>query len=48
MVIVCVGKRVTLVAVEGEFPLGMIEPDDRIAREVLNHRLIDVRVIKKS
>jgi hypothetical protein len=47
MVIVCVGKRVTLVAVEGEFPLGIIEPEDRIAREISDHQLIGVRVVKK-
>jgi hypothetical protein len=48
MVIVCVGKRVTLVALEGEFPLGVIEPEDRIAQEISDHRLIDVRVIRRS
>jgi hypothetical protein len=47
MVIVAVGGRVTLVAVEGEFPLGVVEDDDRIAREVSGHRLVSVRVVKK-
>jgi hypothetical protein len=47
MVIVCVGKRVTLVAVEGEFPLGNVEADDQIARDVSGHRLVGVRVVKK-
>ncbi len=47
MVIVAVGRRVTLVAVEGEFPLGAMGDDDRIAREVSDHRLVKVRLVKK-
>jgi hypothetical protein len=48
MVIVSVGKRVTLVAVEGEFPLGIVEPEDRIAREISGHRLLGVRVVRNA
>jgi hypothetical protein len=47
MVIVCVGKRVTLIAAEGEFPLGIVEAEDRIARDISGHRLLGVRVIRK-
>ena len=47
MVIVTVGRRVTLVAVEGEFPLGIKKDDDRIARQISNHRLVSVRLVKK-
>jgi len=48
MVIVAVGRLVTLVAVEGDFPRGVMADDDRIAREVFDHRLVSVRLVKKQ
>jgi hypothetical protein len=42
-VIVCVGKRMTLIAPEGEFPLGEVADDDRIMCEFSGNRLVLVK-----
>lgn len=47
-VLVCIGTREILVAPEGEFPLGDVAPDDRIAREFSGGKLIGVKVIKAA
>jgi hypothetical protein len=48
MVIVCVGKKFTLIAKEGEFPLGEVEKDDKIVRHFSGGRLVAARVAKAS
>jgi hypothetical protein len=45
-VIVCVTNRVTMVAPEGEFPLGEVADDDQIVREFSGDRLVSVRLSK--
>jgi len=45
-VIVCVGSKMTVVAPEGEFPLGDVGDDDLIGREFSGHKLVGVRVMK--
>jgi len=44
--IVCVGSKMTIVAPEGEFPLGEISDDDQIIRELSGQKLVGVRVVK--
>ena len=41
-----VGEQLTLVAPEGEFRLGEVHDDDRIASELSGSRLMEVRAIK--
>jgi hypothetical protein len=45
-IIVSVGEQLTLVAPEGEFRLGEVPDDDRIASELSGSRLMEFRVIK--
>jgi hypothetical protein len=45
-IVVCVLNRMTLVAPEGEFPLGDVMDDDRIIREFSSDRLVSVRLSK--
>jgi hypothetical protein len=45
---VMVGMNVTLVAPEGEFPLGVMREDDRIHMEFSGTRLARVRLVKNS
>jgi hypothetical protein len=45
-VIISVGAKMTLVAPEGEFPLGEVGDNDRIVREFSGQMLASVRVVK--
>jgi hypothetical protein len=47
-VMICVGKELTLVAPEGEFPIGEMRPDDRLVANFVGDRLVGVRVAKKG
>jgi hypothetical protein len=47
-VMVCVGKESTLVAPEGEFPLGEVRADDRLIADFVGDRLVGVRIAKKG
>jgi hypothetical protein len=47
-VIVCVGKRMTLIAPEGEFPLGEVSDDDRIICEFSGDRMVRASIQKKN
>jgi hypothetical protein len=48
MVIVVHGESTTLVAPEGEFPLGKVDPDQRIVQQFQGTRLVNVRLIHKD
>ena len=48
MVVVCVGKKFTLITKEGEFPLGEVEKDDKIVRHFSGRGLVAARVVKAS
>ena len=43
---ICAGNRLTLVAPEGEFPLGEVTGDARIVREYSGNRVVGVRIVK--
>jgi len=43
---VCVGRRMTVIAPEGEFPLGEVGNDDQIIREYSGKRLVGIRLVK--
>lgn len=45
---VCVGNKTTLIAPEGEFPLGELHGDDRIITKFTGSRFTGVRVVKAS
>jgi hypothetical protein len=47
-IVVAVGNRLTVIAAEGEFPLGEFNDGDRISREFSRGRLVGVRVVKAS
>jgi hypothetical protein len=47
-VFIVVNESSTLVAPEGEFPLGKVDPDDRVVQEMRGTRLVNVRVIRKD
>jgi hypothetical protein len=47
-VLIVVSESSTLVAPEGEFPLGKVDPDDRIVQEMRGTRLVNVRLIRKD
>ena len=46
IVIVCVGAKMTIIAPEGEFPLGEVGDDDRIAQKFSGRKLVGVSVVK--
>jgi hypothetical protein len=45
-VIILVGAASTLVSIDGEFPLGIVNDNERIVREFAGKRLVRVRVVK--
>lgn len=45
-VVILVGDRITLIAPEGEFYLGVFAEDDTIVREYSNGRLVGARLTK--
>lgn len=47
-VFVVVNESSTLVAPEGEFPLGKVGPDDRIVQQFQGARLVNVRLDQKG
>jgi hypothetical protein len=47
-VIVYVGKNLTMVAPEGEFPIGELRADEAIASEFVDGRLVRVWATKKG
>jgi hypothetical protein len=47
-VLIVVSESSTLVAPEGEFPLGKVGPDDRIVQEMRGTRLVNVRLLRKD
>jgi hypothetical protein len=46
IVVVYVGKRGTLITPDAEFPLGDVEADDQIVRELSGGRVVAARVVK--
>jgi hypothetical protein len=48
IVLVSIGTRRTLIAPEGEFPLGEVGEEDRIVRDYDGKRLISAHVEKAS
>ena len=46
VLIVCVENRVTVVAPEGEFPVGEVADDNHVVREFSGDRLVSVRLSK--
>lgn len=46
VVIVCVGAKMTIIAPEGEFPLGEVGDDDQIIREFSGQKLVGAKVVK--
>jgi hypothetical protein len=46
IVIVCVGAKMTIIAPEGEFPLGEVRDDDRIVPKFSGRKLVGVSVVK--
>jgi len=47
-VIVIIGERMILVASDREFDLGIVQPDERIVRELKGTRVVNVTVAKVS
>ena len=47
-VMISVGKKLTLIAPEGEFPIGELGADEGIVANFVGDRLVGVRVAKKS
>jgi len=47
-VIVIIGERIILIAPDREFDLGIVQPDERIVRELEGTRLVNVRLEKVS
>jgi hypothetical protein len=47
-VVVIVGQKMILVAPDREFDLGVVEPDERIVRELEGTRVINATVVKAS
>ena len=47
-VIVIIGDRIILIAPDREFDLGIVQPDERIVRELEGTRLVNVRLEKVS
>ena len=48
IVIAYVGKRGTLITPDAKFPLGDIEADDQIVRELSGARVVSARVVKSG
>ena len=46
LISVCVGRKMTIITPEGEFPLGDVSNDDQIIREYSGKRLVGVRLVK--
>jgi hypothetical protein len=47
-VVVIVGQRMTLVTRDREFDLGIVQPDERIVRELEGTRVVNATVVKAS
>jgi hypothetical protein len=47
-IMIAAGNRVTVIAPEGEFPLGELSENDQIVREFSGNRLVGVRVVKPA
>ncbi|WP_245477571.1 hypothetical protein [Bradyrhizobium guangxiense] len=47
-VVVIVGRRMILIAPDREFDLGIVEPDERIVRELDGTRVVGATVVKES
>jgi hypothetical protein len=47
-VVVIVGQKITLVTPDREFDLGVVQPDERIVRELEGTRVVNATVVKAA
>ena len=47
-VVVMIGQKMTLVTPDREFDLGVVQPDERIVREIEGTQVVNATVVKAS